>query len=182
MIVYPTETFYALGCSGFESASAKNIYRLKKRSHDKPLLLLISQMSELYSLTEEITEEAIKLAKTFWPGPLTLIFKASKKIPLVLTGDTGKIGIRIPGCEFTRKMIARAGVPVVGTSANITGEPGALDIEKTRQDFGDGVSLYLNAGKLGSAAPSTVVDTTKATPEIIREGKINKNLLLANAS
>lgn len=177
LIAYPTETFYGLGCDGFNTSSINKIFKLKERSLNKPLLLLISHMRELPPLINGIPAQGERLMEIFWPGPLTIIFQASEKIPAILSSGTGKIGIRIPGLEFTRAMIEQIGLPLVGTSANISGKPGFPDIEDIRKDFGGGVDLYLDGGQLEPDSPSTVVDMTGNKPVVIREGRIKKNQL-----
>ncbi len=172
VIAYPTETFYGLGCNGLDVPSLKKIFKLKERSFKNPLLLLISCVDELYPLINEIPVRGEQLMNAFWPGPLTMVFKASERVPAILTSGTGKVGVRIPDLEFTRAMILHVGLPLVGTSANTSGKPGALDVEGIEKDFADGVDLYLDAGKLEPGSPSTVVDLTGEKAVIVREGKI----------
>ncbi len=172
LVVYPTETFYGLGGNGLDGKCAKKIYKLKGRSPIKPLLLLISDVDDLCALTQEVTQEGWAFVEAFWPGALTLIFKASKMVPDVITSGTGKVGIRIPGCQFTRKMVEAVGFPMVGTSANMSGKAGAKEIGLIHRDFGDKVALYLDGGKLDPGEPSTVVDLTGMDPVVLREGKI----------
>lgn len=177
VLVFPTETFYALGCNGLDAAPVKKVYELKSRPSLKPLLLLISGPEELPPLVKEISDSGKKLMEAFWPGPLTLIFKASDLASALVTGGTGKIGIRVPGLEFTREMIKTAGAPLIGTSANISGKPDASNIKDAISDFGEGVGLYLDAGRLEGGAPSSVVDVTGARPVIAREGRITKAMI-----
>ncbi|MBI5184328.1 MAG: threonylcarbamoyl-AMP synthase [Nitrospinae bacterium] len=177
VLVFPTETFYALGCNGLDASPVKNIYELKARPSMKPLLLLISGPEELPSLVKEIPDPGKKLMEAFWPGPLTLIFKASALAPALVTGGTGKIGIRVPGLQFTREMIKTAGAPLIGTSANVSGKPDASNIKDAISDFGEGVGLYLDAGTLEGGAPSTVVDVSGGRPLLVREGRITKAMI-----
>jgi len=172
LIVFPSDTCYGLGCNGLDESAIQRVFELKKRPPHHPLLLLIPCLEDLPSLVTAIPSIARKLIRALWPGPLTLVFKASDKVPRLLTGGTGKIGIRIPGCAFTREMIACVGRPLVGTSANISGRSGALDVTKIRRDFGEGVDLYLDAGRLAQGKPSTVVDVTGKKSLVVREGRV----------
>ena len=174
LLVFPTDTFYGLGCDAWNASSLKKIFALKGRSPEKPLLLLIAEAGDLVKLTQNIPPKAKRLMDAHWPGPLTLVLPASEAVPREASAGTGKIGIRMPGCLFTRELIKRAGVPLVGTSANISGEGGAEDIKNIQGDFGEQVQLYLDAGKLSASAPSTVVDLTGDSVVILREGVIPK--------
>lgn len=177
VLVFPTETFYALGCNGLDAVPVKRVFELKSRHPRSPMLLLISDPEELSPLVEEIPDSGKKLIEAFWPGPLTLIFKASDRVPDLVTGGTGKVGIRVPGLTFAREMLKRAGVPLIGTSANISGKPSAANINDAWNDFAEGVDLYLDAGKLEGGVPSTVVNVTGATPVVVREGRIEKFMI-----
>lgn len=177
VLVFPTETLYALGCNGLDAAPIKKVFELKSRNPHNPLLLLISHPEELPPLVKEIPYSGRKLIEAFWPGPLTLIFKASDQAPDQATGGTGKVGIRVPGLLFTRELIKSAGVPLIGTSANISGKPAATNINDARNGLAEGVDLYIDAGKLEGGSPSTVVDVTGAMPVVAREGSIEKSMI-----
>lgn len=174
LLVYPTDTFYGLGCDAWNAASLKKIFALKGRPPEKPLLLLIAEAGDLRKLAKDVPPRAKRLMDAYWPGPLTLVFSASEAVPREACAGTGKIGIRMPGCLFTRELIKRSGVPLVGTSANISGKGEAEDIKSIQGDFGEQVQLYIDAGKQSAKAASTVVDLTGKGPVILREGLIPK--------
>ena len=174
LLVFPTDTFYGLGCDAWNAAALRKIFVLKGRPPEKPLLLLIAEVRDSCKLAKDVPPIAKRLMDAYWPGPLTLILPASETVPREACAGTGKIGIRMPGCAFTRELIKRSGVPLVGTSANISGKGEAVDMEGIQGDFGEQVQLYLDAGKLEAKAPSTVVDLTGDGPVILREGVIPK--------
>ena len=177
IVAFPTETVYGLGVCADNKDAIDNLYRVKQRSRDKKLSIMIARTEDITKYVKYIPSIAEKLISSFWPGPLTIIFKASQMVPNLITGDTGKVGIRIPGCPFTRKMIREVGFPMVGTSANLSGKPGAMEIKPIQQDFGDRVDLYLDVGRLDPGEPSTVVDLTGEKLVVVREGMIGMDQL-----
>jgi L-threonylcarbamoyladenylate synthase len=165
-VIFPTDTVYGIGVSAFEFKGIKKIYTLKGRDFSKPLVWLLDSVSSLTPLVRGISREAEILMKRFWPGPLTLIFRAPQST----------IGIRIPGHALTRALIRQAGVPLATTSANKSGcasarRPSALDF------FIGKVSFILSAGALPFSKESTVVDVTVSPPLILREGAISQEII-----
>jgi len=175
VIAFPTDTFYGLGADPFNKAAVDKIYNIKGRDSKKPLLLLIDSITKLDDLTEEISEAATKLIESFWPGPLTMLFKPKPTIPKNITTDL--IGIRQPGNPITRKILAKLNFPLTAPSANISGKPPAASAEQARSNLGNKVDLILDAGICIGGEPSTLVDTTKTPVRLIRAGAINfKNI------
>ena len=120
VIAFPTDTFYGLGANPYNTKAVDKIYAIKGRHPNKPLLLLIDSIKKLDDLAEEISEAATKLIESFWPGPLTMLFKPKSTIPKNIT--TGLIAIRQPGNLITRKILAELSFPLTAPSANISGE------------------------------------------------------------
>jgi L-threonylcarbamoyladenylate synthase len=112
------------------------------------------------------------LAEKFWPGPLTLILKASPRLPSELLGEEKTVGVRIPSHEWVRAMVKEAGFPVTSTSANISGESALSDPEDVKRLFTGKVDLIIDAGPTKGSRPSTVLDLTAKRPKILREGAI----------
>ena len=171
VIAFPTDTFYGLGADPFNKTAVDKIYEIKGRDSKKPLLLLIDSPEKLDGLVEKPTEESIKLIKTFWPGPLTLLFKPKPNIPQNVT--TGLIGIRQPGNSMTRKLLSALDHPLTAPSANISGENPATTAEQVELHLGNKLDLILNAGVCKGGEPSTLVDATQAPVRLIREGAIS---------
>ena len=143
----------------------------------KPVLVLVQNKLMLESLVTDIPPVAVKLMRKFWPGPLTLIFNAKKNLNPLLTAGTGKIGIRIPGNAFCLKLLKAAQVPIVSTSANISGVQQDPSIQSLKKTFSGKVDLIVDAGDLPSSLPSTVIDVTDGKASIVREGAISIRML-----
>lgn len=163
MVLFPTETVYGLGGDGRNPVVVERIYRIKKRSGDKPLVRLIADQSEIRPMLTE-DGQAVLLRK-YWPGPLTVILR---------TPEGGTCGYRIPGHEFVRRMIEESGVEMVATSANRSGEPAITDGFTARREFDGRVNLIIDGGKVSGTA-STVLDLSVSPPRILREGPVTRD-------
>jgi L-threonylcarbamoyladenylate synthase len=108
--------------------------------------------------------------KKFWPGPLTLVFKAGADVLRELTAGTGTIGLRVPGNELTRSLLDFLGIALTGTSANVSGRPNPQTAEEAAASVGDKVDLILDGGRTAGGKPSTVVDVSTDRPRVLREG------------
>lgn len=175
VIAYPTDTFYGLGADIYNEYAIKRIFQIKGRVYDKPILILISKKEELEPLIihDRKSDYINKLIKYFWPGPLTMIFKASGKILPILTGYTGKIGIRLPDHPFCRILVEKLRRPVTATSANLSGMPGLNDPQKVMEVLNNKIDVLVDGGVTDGLKASTVVDATGEKPVIIREGMIS---------
>jgi len=177
VIVYPTDTFYGIGVNCFSEESIDKIFYLKKRETYKPISLVISDVEMLREVAVDIPEVFTTIYREFWPGPLTLIFKASTRLPQSLLKGEMTIGVRLPAHPWLRELIRRAGFPLTATSANISGEKEISDPEETIEIFSGKVDLIVNAGKTRGKLPSTILDLTSKKPEILREGAIPQAML-----
>ncbi|MEC8957866.1 MAG: L-threonylcarbamoyladenylate synthase [Nitrospinota bacterium] len=171
VIAFPTDTFYGLGANPYNTKAVDKIYSIKGRDPEKPLLLLIDSLTKLDGLVEEISEAGTKLIESFWPGPLTMLFKPKHTIPKNIT--TGLIGIRQPGNSLTRKILAGLNYPLTAPSANISGEDPATTAEQVKDRLGNKVDLILDSGICRGGKPSTLLDTTQIPVRLIRAGAIN---------
>jgi len=180
VIAFPTETFYGLGACPFNTRAIQRVFDLKGRAlQAAPILVLIRSRTELETLVSEITPTAERLMETYWPGPLTLVFRASDAVPSVLTAGTGTIGIRLSAHVDVQRLLAAVGGPLTGTSANRSGHPPATTAAEVDRAVGTDVDLILNGGETPGGLPSTVVDTTVTPPRLVREGRIPKASLLS---
>ena len=171
VIAFPTDTFYGLGANPYNTKAVDKIYSIKGRDPEKPLLLLIDSILKLDDLAEEISEASAKLIESFWPGPLTMLFKPKHTIPKNIT--TGLIGIRQPGNLITRKILAGLNYPLTAPSANISGEDPTTTAEQVKDRLKNKVDLILDAGICRGGEPSTLVDTTQIPVRLVRAGAIN---------
>ncbi|HLA50983.1 MAG TPA: L-threonylcarbamoyladenylate synthase [Thermodesulfobacteriota bacterium] len=179
MIAYPTETFYGLGVDPFNEIAIKKLFALKGREFDKPVSILIKDKKMLLTVVEAISPLAEILIKKFWPGPLTIIFKAKKSIPSILTGGTGKIGVRISNNPIAQKLLEEIDSPITTTSANPSGEKSPVTANKVMGYFGNKIDLILDGGMLYGKLGSTVVDVTEGELIVIREGEISVEAISA---
>ncbi len=170
VVSFPTTGLYGLGADAFNPVSVGRIFRMKKRSPDKPLLILVQGVTAVEDLVKTVPPAAARIMQRFWPGRVTLVFEARDSIPRDLTAGTGKIGIRVPGHLAARNLVKAVSGPVTGTSANISGHPGLSRSPTPDSPIAAGLDLILDAGPLKGGAGSTIVDVTRETPRILREG------------
>ena len=178
----PTETFYGLAANPFSEKAVKKIFYLKKRPPNKPILLLIGNLEQLSLIVKDVPPLAEKLISKFWPGPLTIIFRAKESIPPLLTANTGTIGVRLSSSLVVRKICEAFGAPITGTSANISEESPLRSAEEILNEIPE-VDFVLDGGKLQAKAPSTVVSVIDNKLSLLREGiipfeKVKVSLLL----
>ena len=177
VIAYPTDTFYGLGASCFSEKAIKKVYRLKGRSLSKPLSLLVSGMDMVQDIAFDVPSIFFELAENFWPGPLTIVLKASSRLPNVLLGPKKSIGIRLPAVLWLQELMNEAGFPITATSANISDEKEIASPERVMAIFCGKVSLIADGGKTKGGLPSTVLDLTSPRIKILREGAVPRSLL-----
>jgi L-threonylcarbamoyladenylate synthase len=173
VIAFPTDTFYGLGADPFNPDAVSRIFQIKQRPADKPLLVLIHSLDQLANLTQEVTDNARKLIEHFWPGPLTLIFKAAPGLPDVLTAGTGTIGIRLPHHPFTRRLLESLDRPLTAPSANISGEKELSTAAEVEQVLGTQLDLIVDGGSAPGEKLSTLLDSTTEPPTLLREGALS---------
>ena len=178
VIAFPTKGLYAVGADPFNRKAVKRIFAIKQRSPDKPLLVLINSLNDLDRLVEYVPEAAKLIIDAFWPGNITIIFKAGKSLPESLTAGSGTVGVRLAGHKVSRALTAGLNGPITGTSANISGEPGCSRIEDLNALISARLDLILDAGALKGGTGSSIVDVTLEPPEILREGEISKKKIL----
>jgi L-threonylcarbamoyladenylate synthase len=172
VIAVPTETFYALAADPFNLQAVDQIFAIKGRQDWKPLLLLVDSVDQVEKITEDIPHRFYEIAERFWPGPLTLILPASKTLPRKVTGGTGTVGVRIPDHRLTRLLIQAIDLPVIGTSANLSGHPPCSTADQVLHQLGGKIELVLDQGSTNGSAPSTILDLTREPAQILREGAI----------
>ncbi len=171
IVAYPTESSYALGVSALDKPSCDRLFEIKSRMRSKPLPCIISDYRQISSVSGELPEPALRLAKHFWPGPLTMILKAKERV--AAASCHGTVAVRVSAHPFARSLAAAAG-PITSTSANLSGNPGiscGLEVDRV---FGTRVDLVLDPGRAFGGLPSTIVDVTTGTLKIVRHGPITK--------
>ncbi len=178
LVVYPTDTLYGLGCDATNAEAVERVFAIKGRRRDQPLPVLVSGVRMVEEYADEIPRAARTLAERFWNGALTIVVRSKRLRHL----GSEKAGFRAPAHEVPLEVILKLGRPIVGTSANISGTPGALDPDEIERQLGNRVDIILDCGKLTSPVPSTVVDVSVHPPRLIREGAIPKEAIDAALS
>ncbi len=171
IIAFPTDTVYGLGADMSNCKAVKRIYEVKNRPKDMSFPLLISNISQLKKLTEEIPEMAFIMAKYFWPGGLTLIMRKANTLPEYISSQS-TVAVRIPRHPIPLALIKYLGKPIIGTSANISGGQSALTADEVRRQLGNKVDLILDGGETPGGNESTIIDITGVEPVVLRQGII----------
>jgi len=172
VIAYPTDTFYGLGANCFSLPEVKRIYQIKGRKAKKPIPLIIADAEEIKRIAVEIPPLFWSISEELWPGPLTLVLKASAALPPELLGHSQTIGVRLPALSWLRELVREADFPLTATSANISGEKEISHPEKIIDVFWEKVDLIVDGGTTPGTQPSTVLDLASEKPEILRVGLI----------
>jgi L-threonylcarbamoyladenylate synthase len=168
---------YAFGGAALLPGVADRIRAAKGREPRKPLPLVAADAEQARSLAADWPDAAARLAARFWPGPLTLVVARRESVPVAITAGGGSVAVRVPGLALTRSLCAGAG-PLVSTSANLSGEPPALDCTAALASVSAAAVLALDAGPLVSR-PSTIVDLSAGEPRLVREGAVGWAQVLA---
>jgi L-threonylcarbamoyladenylate synthase len=172
VIAFPTDTFYGLGADPFNLAAVTEIFRIKHRTAERALPLLVASLDQGADLANNPPAVFFELAKKFWPGPLTLVVSASRQIPLKVTANTRKVGLRWPKSPLAVALIVAAGRPITGTSANLSDADSCATAQEVEKQLGEDVPLILDGGRTEGKLPSTVVDLTGDRCRILRAGAI----------
>lgn len=173
VVAYPTETFYALGADFSNDRAIARIFEIKGRSFQSPIALIAGNKEDLIKLTDHTPDVAERLMQAFWPGPLTLVFKAASRVSPLLTAGTGKIGVRISSHPVAQALASALGAPITATSANRSGQKECTTAEEVRQAIGGLPGLILDGNPTPGGKGSTFVDVTQNPPHLLREGVVS---------
>ncbi|MEE9584328.1 MAG: L-threonylcarbamoyladenylate synthase [Candidatus Brocadiales bacterium] len=169
VVAFPTETVYGIGVNAQDGDAVAMLHDVKNRPRDKEFAHLISDLEEISGLVDMHLYAKI-LVKRFWPGPLTIVFS-----------EPGKkdVGVRFPRHKVAQVLVRLAGVPVLATSANVSGKPPATDAQKVLEYFGNRIEIILDGGPSTMKTPSTVVKVTRGACVLLREGAIPKKRIMS---
>ncbi len=174
----PTDTFYGLAADPLNLRAVDLIYEVKSRSQHKPLSLLIESVEQAEYLARPLPDVFYDIAHKYWPGPLTIIVKASSRLPLKVTANTGNVALRLPAARIPVEVIRAAGVPVTATSANISGASECTTAEGVRQQLGARIGLIVDGGVSPRDVASTIIDMSgPGKVSILRQGAIPESEL-----
>jgi len=177
MVAFPTETVYGLGADGLDANAAAHIYEAKGRPSDNPLIIHIAAVEQLETLTAEVPRSAKKLIEAFWPGPLTMIFNKSDRVPKAVTGNLDTVAVRMPNDVIALELLRHSNICIAAPSANTSGRPSPTEVKHVIEDLEGKVDMIIDGGKVGIGIESTIVDVTVDPPMILRPGSINKEML-----
>ena len=172
LVAFPTETVYGLGGDALNPESSRKIYAAKGRPSDNPLIVHICRLSDLEKIAWDPDGKGLKVARAFWPGPLTLIVKASDAVPPAFRSAEDTIGLRMPNNHTALELIRRVGVPLATTSANVSGCKPPKSFDDINRALLDRVAAFLDDDQEKSGVASTILDCTKEHPTVVREGAI----------
>ncbi len=179
LVAFPTETVYGLGADALNEEAVSKVYEAKGRPSDNPMIVHISEESQMDMLAEYITKDMKKLMDEFWPGPLTMVVEAKDEVPRVVTGGLDTVAIRMPDSKPTLDLITVSGCPLVGPSANLSGHPSPTTSYHVDDDLHGRIDAIIQGPDCRVGIESTVVDMTENTPMILRPGIITKAQLEA---
>lgn len=179
LVAFPTDTLYALGADALTADAVERVLTVKGRARGKPLSVLVPSVEAIASLDVSLAAGVPEALRAFWPGPLTVVVRAGGKFPVVLTGATGTVGLRVPGGRVAQAIVAAFGGPVIGTSANKAGGPDPGDAKTVQRAIGGQIDLILDGGRVALGVPSTVLDCTAVPARVLREGAIPRAKLAA---
>ena len=177
LVAYPTESFYGLAADAANDTAIRRLFYVKRREAGEPVLLLIPAVESLERYAAHVSDTAIRLMGAFWPGGLTIVFEAQEEVSTLLTGGTGKIGIRLSSHPVATALAQAMGSAITGTSANISGESPCNTPRGVLRALGKGVDKILDGGETPGQKPSTVLDMTTRPHSVLREGIILKEML-----
>ena len=173
VIAYPSDTVYGLGACANLSAAVERVYTVKQRPRDMALPLLLADTGQISTVADAVPEVARLLAEQFLPGALTLVLYRSGSVMDIVTGGAAKVAVRVPAHAVPVALIEGVGVPVVGTSANLSGQPSLLTADEVLAQLGDKIDLVIDGGRCPGGQESTIIDVTGEIPVVTREGAIS---------
>lgn len=177
LVAFPTETVYGLGADALNEDAARKIYEAKGRPSDNPLIIHITNMETLGDIVREIPEVARKAASRYWPGPLTMIFDKSEKVPLGTTGGLDTVAVRMPDHPIARALIDAGGGYIAAPSANTSGRPSPTQAEHVAEDLSGRIDMIVDGGPVEIGVESTILDVTVTPPMILRPGAVTREML-----
>jgi L-threonylcarbamoyladenylate synthase len=175
VIAFPTDTVYGLGAGIYIESGVKRIFEIKQRPAKMALPLLLSDASQIHEIAMDLPPYAWRLVKTFLPGGLTLVVYRTKVVKDIISAGGDTVAIRIPDHPVPCALIKGSGMPLVGTSANLTGKASLTTAEEVHRQLGDAVDMVIDGFPIPSGKESTVVDVTGEVPVILREGCISRS-------
>jgi L-threonylcarbamoyladenylate synthase len=177
VICFPTDTVYGLAVSIYSADALARLRSLKSRCADDPFVVIASDLSVVRELATAVTAGHRKLIDAYWPGPLTIVFKASDLVPEGVLGQSRTIALRVPADVLTQSILRACGMPLAAPSANVKGRWPAVCPEDVLESFEGEIDLLLDGGLIESSEPSTIVAVGAGGLQILRPGRISPGKL-----
>ena len=175
LVIFPTETVYAIGTNGFDRNAVEKIYKVKERNLNNPINLLVNSKEMIYNIAEDLNKLERKIIDKFFPGPITIILKKKKIIPDIVTAGQNTVGVRMPNNKIAIDLIKLSGVPIAAPSANLSGKPSGTSIDNIKDDFYGKVDLIIDGGESKIGIESTIVKVIDERVHILRPGSVTEN-------
>ena len=173
VVAYPTDTVYGLGACMTDTAAVNRIFQVKGRPKGMALPVLLADKVQMESIVTSVPLSALRLADEFFPGALTIILPKSDIVPDIITGGGRTVAFRIPDHPVPLALIKGLGKPIVGTSANLSGQPSALTAGEVQAQIGDKIDMVIDGGRCPGGIESTVIDLSGKKPVVRRQGAIS---------
>ena len=177
LVAFPTETVYGLGGDALRPEVSKKIYQAKGRPSDNPLIVHIADWESLHHVAAEVPTQAKQIAKAFWPGPVTMIFKKQEIVPDSTTGGLATVAVRMPEHPVALALIRQSEIYIAAPSANTSGRPSPTRAEHVAEDLDGRIDMILDGGAVGIGLESTIVDLSGCEPVILRTGAVTQEML-----
>lgn len=175
LVIMPTDTIYGIIGDATNEDVINKVYEVKERPHDKPLLILVSNLSMLHELVTEIPKETEKIINKFWPGPLTILFKKSSKVSDALTANSAWVAIRMPNDKRLLNIMNHLNRPLISTSANISSHNAITNPNQLEEKMKEKIDLIVDEGTVNNEA-STLITIVNGKIEILREGSLTEKI------
>ncbi|TFB08292.1 threonylcarbamoyl-AMP synthase [Candidatus Atribacteria bacterium MT.SAG.1] len=173
LVAFPTETVYGLGADALNEQAVAKIFQAKGRPFNDPLIVHIAGVKELNRLSKHVPPVALKLAKVFWPGPLTLVLKKSELVSDIITAELDTVAIRMPADNIALSLIREAQTPIVAPSANLFGRTSPTNAQHVADDLDSKIEMIIDGGKTKVGVESTVLDITAKPVQVLRAGGVS---------
>jgi L-threonylcarbamoyladenylate synthase len=178
----PTDTLYGLAANPFSADAVARIFAVKGRAGDQPIPLVAASLAQIAEQLGDLPPEGLRLARKFWPGPLTLLMRAPMSLAAAVSAGTWRVGVRVPAHAVTRALCEQAARVLTATSANKSGEPPTEDPAGVEASIGSSIDLLLDAGLTAGGRPSTIVDVSDGRLRLVRVGAVSWDEVRACAS
>ena len=177
LVAFPTETVYGLGADARSDAAVENIYRVKGRPSDNPLIVHVHKDYDLSLLVEDDRSYAANLREAFLPGPLTLVYKSRGRVSAKVSCGLDTLAVRVPSHPSAQEFLKYVGIPVAAPSANISKHVSPVSAQHVYDDLRGKIPLILDGGACSGGIESTVCDVTGDYPVVLRQGLVSREMI-----